>query len=246
MALTFLVFTVLALGLALPYLVLTFQPQWTSLLPKPGAWMETLKQLTAVPLFATAVWLTWVYGQLFPANGVDRMADLLFCFLLLAVAGWALGKYPARWGSAIAAVLLIVVALAVPLRPKPVEAQTWQPWSPETFATARASGKPVFVDFTAAWCLSCKVNEAAVLRSSDIEQKLAKGQFQLLKADWTQYDPKITAELANVHRSGVPTYIIFPAGKDSNADVLPELLTRDIVSQAITKNLLLSTARSAR
>lgn len=246
MAVTFLVFTMLALGLALPYLVLTFQPQWTRLLPKPGAWMETLKQLTAVPLFATAVWLTWVYGQLFPNNGVDRIADLLFCFLILAIAGWALGKYPARWGSAVAAVLLIVVALALPLRPKPVEAQAWQPWSPETFATARSSGDPIFIDFTAAWCLSCKVNEAAVLRSSEIEQKLAKGHFKLLKADWTQYDPKITAELASVHRSGVPTYVIFPAGKDSNADVLPELLTKDIVSQAISKNLLLGTARSSR
>ncbi len=104
----------------------------------------------------------------------------------------------------------------------------------------------MFVDFTAAWCLSCKVNEAAVLRSADIEQKLAKGHFRLLKADWTQYDPKITAELANVNRSGVPTYVIFPAGKNTNADVLPELLTKDIVSRAIDKDLLLGTARSSR
>ncbi len=245
-ALTFLVFTMLALGLALPYLVLTFQPQWTSILPKPGAWMETLKQLTAVPLFATAVWLAWVYGQLFPTNGVDHIALLLFCFLVLAIAGWALGKWPARWSSSIAAVILIVIALAIPLRPKQVEAQAWQPWSPETFATARGSGDPIFIDFTAAWCLSCKVNEAAVLRSADIEGKLAKGHFKLLKADWTQYDPKITAELASVNRSGVPTYVIFPAGKDSNADVLPELLTKDIVSKAIDKNLLLGTAQGKR
>ncbi len=245
-ALTFLVFTMLALGLALPYLLLTLQPQWTSFLPKPGAWMETLKQLTAVPLFATAVWLAWVYGQLFPTDGVDHIALLLFCFLVLAIAGWALGKWPARWSSSIAAVLLIVVALAIPLRPRQVEAQAWQPWTPETFAAARGSGDPIFVDFTAAWCLSCKVNEAAVLRSADIEGKLAKGHFKLLKADWTKYDPQITAELASVHRSGVPTYLIFPAGKDSNGDVLPELLTKDIVSSAIDKNLLLGTARTSR
>ena len=245
-AMTFLTFTVLALGLALPYLLLTFQPQWITLLPKPGMWMDLLKQFTAVPLFATAVWLAWVYGQLFPTDGVDRVADLLFCFLLLAIAGWALGRWPARWASSIAALVLIAVGLALPLHPKTVDAQTWQPWSPETFAAARTSGDPIFVDFTAAWCLSCKVNEAAVLRSTEIEKKLTKGHFRLLKADWTQYDPHITDELAQVNRSGVPTYVIYPAGKNSNPDVLPELLTKDIVSKAIEKDLLLSTAQSSR
>ena len=239
---TFLIFTALALGLALPYLLLTLQPRWTSILPRPGAWMEVLKQLTAVPLFATAIWLTWVYGQLYTgttsADGLNRMALLLLSFLVLAIAGWALGRWPARWGSGIAAVALIALALLIPLRPQPVEAEAWQSWTPETFAAARASGNPVFVDFTAAWCLSCKVNEAAVLRSGDIKAKLAKGHFQLLKADWTQYDPKITAQLASVNRSGVPTYIIYPAGKTSNPDVLPELLTRDLVSDAIDKDLL--------
>lgn len=243
---TFLIFTALALGLALPYLLLTLQPRWTSVLPRPGAWMEVLKQLTSVPLFATAIWLTWVYGQLYTgttsAEGLNRMALLLLSFLVLAIAGWALGRWPARWGSGISAVVLIVVALFLPLRPQPVEAQTWRPWTPETFAAALASGNPVFVDFTAAWCLSCKVNEAAVLRSSDIEGKLAKGHFQLLKADWTQYDPKITAELASVNRSGVPTYIIYPAGTTASPDVLPELLTKDLVSKAIEKDVSLGTA----
>ncbi|MGI4830139.1 MAG: protein-disulfide reductase DsbD family protein [Janthinobacterium lividum] len=245
-ALTFLIFTALALGLALPYLVLTLQPQWTAILPKPGAWMETLKQFTAVPLFATAIWLAWVYGQLYGAEGLNRMALLLLSFLVLAIAGWALGRWPARWGSSIAAVALIAFALVWPLRSQTVEAETWQSWSPENLASARSSGQPVFIDFTAAWCLSCKVNEAAVLRSDEIESKLAKGHFKLLKADWTQYDPKITAELASVNRSGVPTYIIFPAGKTSNADVLPELLTRDLVSKAIDKDLLLGTASNSK
>ncbi len=250
-ATTFLVFTALALGLALPYLLLTQQPRWTALLPRPGAWMELLKQLTAVPLFATAIWLAWVYGQLYTgttsaADGLNRMATLLLSFLLLAIAGWALGRWPARWGSGITATALIAVALAIPLRPTPVEAEAWQPWTPETFAAARASGDPVFVDFTAAWCLSCKVNEAAVLRSGDIEAKLAKGHFKLLKADWTQYDPRITAQLASVNRSGVPTYIIYPAGKASNPDVLPELLTRNLVADAIDSTMLLSTAQGSR
>jgi thiol:disulfide interchange protein len=234
--LTFVVFTALALGLALPYLALTLQPQWTRFLPRPGAWMETLKQLTAVPLFGTAIWLAWVYGQLNAPSGVDRMVCLLSCFLVLAVAGWALGKWPARWGSAIAAVLLIAFGLSLPLRKPAPETLAWQPYSEASFAAARASGQPVFIDFTAAWCLSCQVNERAVLKSKDVEAALVSNHFQLLKADWTQYDPVITRELSAVGRSGVPTYVIYPPGKVSNVDVLPELLTKAVVLTAIKKD----------
>ncbi len=233
---TFLVFTVLGIGLALPYLVLTMQPQWTKVLPKPGAWMEILKQLTAVPLFATALWLAWVYAHLYSSDGVDRMTRLLACFLILAIAGWVLGRWPAKWGSAIAAVILIACGLALPLRKPAVETMVWQPYTPATFQAARASGKPVFVDFTADWCLSCKFNEATVLRSAEVEQKLRDDNVQLLKADWTKYDPEITKQLSAVERSGVPTYVIYPAGANSNADVLPELLTKDIVLQALEKD----------
>jgi thiol:disulfide interchange protein DsbD len=238
---TFVVFTALALGLALPYLVLSMQPQWTSILPRPGAWMETLKQLTAVPLFAWAIWLVWVYGNLYGHEGTDRMTTLLACFLILAVAGWVLGRRPsqgmtsrpAKWASRIAAIILIAAALALPLRkPKP-ETMAWQPYTPATFQAARASGKPVFIDFTADWCLSCKFNEATVLRSAAVEQKLRDDHVQLLKADWTQYDPEITHQLAAIERSGVPAYVIYPAGPNSNADVLPELLTRDLVLKAL-------------
>jgi thiol:disulfide interchange protein len=234
--LTFVVFTALAVGLALPYLALSMQPQWTRFLPRPGAWMETLKQLTAVPLFGTAIWLAWVYGELNAPAGVDRMVWLLTGFLVLAIAGWALGKWPAKWGSAIAAVVLIAIALALPLRKPPVETQVWQPYTEASFAAARASGQPVFIDFTAAWCLSCQVNEKAVLKSKDVEKALDKNHVQLLKADWTQYDPAITRELAAVGRSGVPTYVIYPPGKVSNADVLPEFLTKDVVLKAIEKD----------
>jgi thiol:disulfide interchange protein len=234
--LTFIVFTALALGLALPYLALTMQPQWTRFLPRPGAWMETLKQLTAVPLFATAIWLTWVYAHLYANDGIDRMVALLTCYLILAIAGWALGKWPARWGSAIAAVLLIVLAIALPLRRVKVETLQWKPYTQANFDAARASGQPVFIDFTAAWCLSCQVNEKAVLQSAEIESTLISGHVQLLKADWTQYDPTITRELAAVGRSGVPTYVIYPPGKVSNPDVLPEFLTKDVVLKAIKKD----------
>jgi thiol:disulfide interchange protein DsbD len=234
--LTFVVFTALGLGLALPYLALSMQPQWTSILPKPGAWMETLKQLTAVPLFGTAIWLTWVYAHLYAGDGVDRMTWLLAGFLVLAIAGWVLGRWPAKWASGIAAVLLIAGAIALPLRKPAVETLTWQPYTEASFAAARATGDPVFIDFTAAWCLSCQVNERAVLRSKDVDELLVKDHVVLLKADWTQYDPVITRELAAVGRSGVPTYVIYPPGKVSNPDVLPELLTKDLVLRQLKKD----------
>ncbi|HEX4154585.1 MAG TPA: protein-disulfide reductase DsbD domain-containing protein [Acidobacteriaceae bacterium] len=233
---TFVVFTALAIGLAVPYLVLAMQPQWTRVLPKPGAWMETLKQLTSVPLFATAIWLAWVYAHLYAHEGVDRMTRLLACFLVLAIAGWVLGRWPAKWGSAIAAIVLIAAALTLPLRKPATETLSWQPYTDANFAAARASGKPVFVDFTADWCLSCKFNEATVLRSAEVERELREYHVQVLKADWTQYDPEITKMLESIGRSGVPAYVIYPAGANSNADVLPELLTRDIVLRALDKD----------
>jgi len=164
------------------------------------------------------------------------MTRLLACFLILAIAGWCLGKWPAKWGSAIAAVILIACALALPLSKPKAETMTWTPYTPATFQAARASGKPVFVDFTADWCLSCKFNEATVLRSAEVEKKLREDNVQLLKSDWTKYDPEITRQLSAVDRSGVPTYVIYPAGANSNADVLPELLTKDIVLRALEKD----------
>ncbi len=232
---TFAIFTALALGLAAPYLALSFQPAWTRLLPRPGAWMETLKQLTAIPLFATVIWLTWVYGHLYPNDGVDRTARLLLAFLLIAVAGWVLGKWPARWHASIAAAIIVVIALAIPLRQPKDTTLSWQPYSQQTLDQARADGHPVFIDFTAAWCLSCQVNERLVLRSPEVQREFADNKVTLIKADWTQYDPQITRQLASVGRSGVPTYVVYPAR--GNADVLPELLTKDIVLSALRKDI---------
>jgi thiol:disulfide interchange protein DsbD len=247
---TFAVFTALALGLATPYLLLTLQPGWMKLLPRPGAWMETLKHLTAVPLFATVIWLTWVYGRLHITgeNGAesDAIGYLLLCFLLVAVAGWTLHKWPARWSSTVAAVFLIAGGLAIPLsRPKAAivagsESQgtvqspghlAWAPYSQAALDAARAAGHPVFIDFTAAWCLSCQVNEKLVLKSAEVEQQLMQHKFTLLRADWTQYSPEITAQLSSLNRSGVPTYAIYPAS--GQPDVLAELLTKDAVLSAI-------------
>jgi thiol:disulfide interchange protein DsbD len=164
------------------------------------------------------------------------MVALLACYLVLAIAGWCLGKWPAKWGSAIAAVLLIAFAIALPLRKSSVEALHWEPWTPQAFAQARTSGQPVFIDFTAAWCLSCQVNERAVLDSADVDTQLIANHYILFRADWTQYDPAITEQLSSLGRSGVPTYVIYPAGPKSNPDLLPELLTKDIVLRQVKKD----------
>jgi thiol:disulfide interchange protein len=238
---TFAVFTALGLGLATPYLLLSFQPAWTRILPRPGAWMEIFKQLTAVVFFATVIWLTYVYGSLFAggnsgSQGIYRIALLLGCFLMLAVAGWVLGKWPARWTSTISAILIAAVALAIPLYQPKDTTLVWTPFTQQTLDQARASGHPVFIDFTASWCLSCQVNERLVLKSADVQHQFSENKVILLRADWTQYDPAITKELASVNRSGVPTYVIYPAAKNATADVLPELLTKDIVLTALKKD----------
>ena len=238
---TFAIFTALALGLAAPYLLLSFQPAWTRILPRPGAWMEIFKQITAVIFFATVIWLTYVYGSLFSGGSgsnqdVYRIALLLGCFLMLAVAGWVLGKWPARWTSTIAAILIAALGLAIPLYQPKDTTLVWAPYSQQALDQARAAGHPVFIDFTAAWCLSCQVNERLVLKSADVQHQFSKNSVTLLRADWTQYDPAITQQLASVNRSGVPTYVIYPAPVNSAPDVLPELLTKDIVLTALEKD----------
>lgn len=234
---TFAVFTALGLGLAAPYLLLSFQPAWTRILPRPGRWMETLKQLTSVPLFATVIWLAWLYGRLYgTSSALDHMAYLLCGFLLVAIAGWVLARWPARWGSALAAVALGALAVVASLYSPKDTTLVWQPYSQQVLDQARKDGHPVFIDFTAAWCLSCQVNERLVLRSADVQRQLADHKLTLLKADWTQYDPEITKELASLNRSGVPTYVIYPSDPAAAADVLPELLTKDVVLSAIERD----------
>lgn len=243
---TIAIFTALALGLAAPYLALTLQPAWTRLLPKPGAWMEILKQATALPIFGTVIWLAWVIASTYDAA---LLVVLLTSFLLLAVAGWFLGRWPAnRWATILAALILIaVIALSI-LSPRKLIESTpsksgslestpdphtgWQTWSPDAVARARADGRPVFVDFTAKWCLSCQVNERVALEQPEVQVAFKKSNVLLLKADWTQHDVTIAAALNELGRSGVPVYALYQPGRQE-PELLPEALTPGMVLDAL-------------
>ena len=240
---TFAVFTALAFGLAAPYVALTLQPAWTRILPRPGAWMEVLKQAVSVPIFGTVIWMAWVLAQ---AYGATLMALLLLSFLLLAIAGWFLGRWPAkRWSTVVAAVIALgVIAISVTAPGKlgaantPVVATSsgagWQPWSAEAVARYQSQGRPVFVDFTASWCLSCQVNERVAFGAPEVKKAFADSNVVLMRADWTRYDDSITQTLASLGRSGVPTYVLYVPG-DSKPRVLPEVLTPGIVTDALAQ-----------
>jgi thiol:disulfide interchange protein DsbD len=249
-AVTFAVFTALALGLAAPYVALTLQPAWTRILPKPGAWMEVLRQAISIPIFITVIWLAWVLAA---AYGAGVLAALLASFLLLAIAGWFLGRWPARrWATAVAALILLgVIALAVfgqRLVGEPaakagqpgstelnsVAANGWEPWSPELLAAYQSQGRPIFVDFTASWCLSCQVNERMALNRPEVQQAFQSANVVLLRADWTRHDEAITQALTALGRSGVPAYALYVPGETSPR-LLPEVLTPGIVTDALSK-----------
>jgi thiol:disulfide interchange protein/DsbC/DsbD-like thiol-disulfide interchange protein len=240
---TFAVFTALALGLAAPYVALTLQPAWTRVLPKPGVWMELLRQAISVPIFATVIWLAWV---LVGAYGTGLLLSLLCSFLLLAIAGWFLGRWPLqRWSTIVAAVILLAVVAISALAPKklttapetlalPATSSLWQPWSQEAVNRSLGSGQPVFVDFTASWCLSCQVNERVALSRPEVIQAFQAHNVVLMKADWTRHDENITHALAALDRSGVPAYALYTPGQSAPV-MLPEVLTPGIVTDALAK-----------
>ena len=217
------VFGALGLGMALPYLLASAWPALARALPRPGPWMATFRGLMAFPMFATVVWLVWVLGQ---QAGIDGAAALLGALLALAFVAWALGS-PALGGRARAALgtvslLLLAVALAWALPAlRTVEAATpaasdkagaWQPWSPEAVAQLQRDGKPVFVDFTAAWCVTCQYNKRTTLARAEVLDAFQARGVSLLRADWTRRDARITAELARLGRSGVPVYALYAPG----------------------------------
>jgi thiol:disulfide interchange protein len=243
---SFLVFTALGVGLAAPYLLLAFQPAWTRILPRPGAWMEVLKQATAVPIFATVIWLVWLFTE---STGANALTGLLLAFLLLGVAGWVLGRWPAKRVPLLVAVIVIAVAVAAPIYAthrfaQPVHAASragvtnpkdWQPFSPTIVASYQAQGRPVLVDFTANWCLSCQVNERVVLDRPEVEARLQASGIALVRADWTHHDDDIAQALAQLGRSGVPAYALYPAHAGEPPVMLPEVLTTGIVYDAVDR-----------
>ena len=243
---TFVIFTALALGLAAPYLALTLQPAWTAILPRPGAWMEVMKQATAVPIFLTVIWLAWVLAQ---TRGATGIAALLVTLLIIAIAGWIMGRWPAKRVPSIVAGLVIVTAigvcvygvqtLAAPM-PSEVKASStgssnWEPWTQSAVDKYRAAGRPVFVDFTASWCLSCQVNERVALRTDAVDAAFKKSNVALLKADWTSHDDAISQVLTGFGRSGVPAYALYAPGTSGEPELLPEVLTPGIVINALSK-----------
>ncbi|QSA96422.1 protein-disulfide reductase DsbD [Methylococcus sp. EFPC2] len=238
----------LGFGLALPYLALSHWPLLQRHLPRPGAWMETVKQGLAFPMYATAAWLVWVLAQ---QAGSHVVAVALGGMVAIAFAAWTHQR--TRWGSPAArrfgsgvAAVAVFSALAVgytgvtgPLADvsAPAEAsagKNWEPYSAARLQALRAEGRPVFLNFTAAWCISCLVNEKVALSDGAVSEAFRKGGVTYLKGDWTNRDPEITAKLQEFGRSGVPLYIHYPAGKDSAPVILPQILTPEIVLGAIS------------
>jgi thiol:disulfide interchange protein DsbD len=235
---SFAVFTAIAVGLSLPYLLLSAFPQAIKLLPRPGAWMETFKQLMAFPLYATVGWLLWVLaGQ--TKDSDYALLLIILGLVLVAMAGWVYGKFTGGLGR-VFTIVLAAAGLWVGW-PKAVEAAPasasgyvlkWEHWSPEAVKAAQAAGRTVYVDFTARWCATCQTNKAAVFSSGDVLAALDKKNVLLLKADWTSRDPAITEELAKWNRSAVPFNLVYSPGQPDPA-VLPELLTPGIVLEAL-------------
>jgi len=239
---TFAVFTLVALGLALPYVVLTVQPGWARLLPRPGRWMEYLKQAVSIPIFLAMIWMVWVFGL---ETGIGPVAALLGGMLITAIAGWVLGHWPAKWGAVIVAVLLLMAAVALPsvaasqlphAENRAAVASTasdWQPYSEKQLAADRTQGNAVFVDFSAAWCLSCQVNERVVLDTPEVKQAFRNHRIVMMRADWTDHNDMITDALQKLGRSGVPTYALYSGAPDTAPTLLPEVLTTQIVLDAL-------------
>ncbi len=235
-----LVFAAIGVGMALPYLAASLVPAVARWLPRPGAWMATFRQLMAFPMFATVAWLVWVLGQ---QSGIDGAAALLVLLVLLSMVVWAF-TLAGRSRAVIAAISIAILAASTwALGPKVTELASvspastptgrWQAWEPGRVEQMVASGQPVFVDFTAAWCVTCQYNKKTTLANADVLADFDAKKVTLLRADWTRRDPAITAALANLGRNGVPVYVFYAPGK--TPVVLSEILSVDEVRATLAR-----------
>ena len=241
-------FASVALGMSSPYVLLSARPGWRKWIPKPGPWMERLRQFMGFPLLATNIWLLWVLQN---QRGSGALLALLALLLILGFCAWVYGALPGasprvRWVVLI--LLAGLLAISSPMLLKRIlesapispssdsrEGIDWVPYSPEALESLRAQGKPVFLDFTASWCLTCQFNEKTAINLPSVRSLLREKGITAMKGDWTNSDPAITAALKSFGRVGVPLAVFYPAGKGSSPVVLPELLTEKIVLDAIGK-----------
>jgi thiol:disulfide interchange protein len=229
------IFLGLGLGLALPFLLLGFVPALRRKLPKPGAWMATLRHILSLPMFATALGLAWILGR---QAGVDAMALGLALLILFIVALWWVGRRQimgrsGAWWPVMPALLIAAVAVAeMPIATvKGEESSTSDSiaFSEPRLQALRAEGKPIFLYFTADWCLTCKVNEKTAIDRSEVKEAFRKQGVAVMVGDWTRGDAGIGRFLARHGRSGVPFYLFYPRG-DGEPQALPQILTPGLLA----------------
>jgi len=233
------IFAALGLGLALPYLLASFVPAFARLLPRPGPWMDALRKLFAFPMLLTVVWMVWVMGH---QSGVDGAGALLTLLVALSAVIWAL-TLQGRLRTVLAGLLIATGAWSlwalgpymfkVESTAQQAAGERWQPWSPERVRTLLAEGRTVFVDYTAAWCVTCQYNKQTTLADAGVLADFDARQVVMLRADWTRRDPAITAALAELGRNGVPVYAFYRQGRAPL--VLSEVLSVDEVRQALAR-----------
>ena len=245
------VFLMLGLGLALPYVLVSLSPALLRRFPRPGPWMDRLKGLLAFPMYGAALWLVWVFSR---QAGPIALAGLFTAGLLVALGLWLWGlSQGARAAGGrgrisgifaglalLAAVSATVAAARLPLPETSGEASSsgplaFQPWSTEAVEAALAEGRPVLVNFTADWCVTCKINEGAALSSGRVARAMTEANAAYLVGDWTRRDDAITRELERHGRSGVPLYLMYRPGR-AEPEILPQLLTDGLLVQAITND----------
>ena len=231
------VFLALGLGFAAPFVLVAFAPGLLTRLPKPGVWMEVFRKALAFPMYGAAAWLAWVLAQ---QAGPEGLAKLFGAAVLVALAAWLLGLSQQRRVAGGKPLLLTPfagvlagVAVAAIVWPQAKAAElAAEPYSPARVAELRAEGRPVFVNYTAAWCVSCQVNDKVALSTRAVTQAFARHKVAYLKADWTKRDATIAADLASHGRAGVPLYLLYGRG-GGQAAILPSILTPDIVVKAV-------------